>query len=409
MLKLVIKFIRFAIYNVFMYIRSLFWKRDNTIVLVGGWFGKKFADNSRYLFQYLSDNKKKLGLKNVVWVTHNKEDLVNLKSMGYEAYLMESKESIDYHKKAGIHIVCNSSSGNGDIKGEYSYGAIKINLWHGNGVKAVGYASNKFVKSMGGEGILLNLFRNLYKSCKLFRGLTSKGGWADCYYIATSEKSAEFLKENFLLSDRNIIISNYPRHCECNRLLDIENEIIDQVKKRKTVLYLPTFRTENSKFDLNEVLSCMSSISKKQDYLFIVKPHPASNINLNKNEDILVLPQNFDINVLIPYVSLLMTDYSSCAYDAMYFGKPVLYYIPDYMEYLNGNNGFLDDPEKYMIGEKIENIIDLENGIYTALEKSQINENYKALVNLLWDNNKGLEEIWNDIINRAEVKETCCG
>ena len=38
---------------------SLFWLKDKRIILFGGWFGERFADNTRFLFQYLSDNKKK--------------------------------------------------------------------------------------------------------------------------------------------------------------------------------------------------------------------------------------------------------------------------------------------------------------------------------------------------------------
>ena len=39
--------------NFWMFTRSLMWKRDDSIVLIGAWFGNKFADNSRYLFQML--------------------------------------------------------------------------------------------------------------------------------------------------------------------------------------------------------------------------------------------------------------------------------------------------------------------------------------------------------------------
>lgn len=47
--------------------------RNKRIVLVGAWMGTKFADNSRYLYQYLFANKKKLGLKKVIWITRNKD------------------------------------------------------------------------------------------------------------------------------------------------------------------------------------------------------------------------------------------------------------------------------------------------------------------------------------------------
>lgn len=94
--------------NFWMFTRSLMWKRDDSIVLIGAWFGNKFADNSRYLFQYLDKNKEELGLTHVVWVTRNKDTYSILKNMNYEVYMMDSKESIYFHKHAGWHIVCNS-------------------------------------------------------------------------------------------------------------------------------------------------------------------------------------------------------------------------------------------------------------------------------------------------------------
>ena len=83
--------------------------RDNSIVLIGAWFGNRFADNSRYLFQYLSENKVALGLTHVIWVTRSSSVCKTIRQMGYECYMMDSEESIAYHKKAGIHIICNSA------------------------------------------------------------------------------------------------------------------------------------------------------------------------------------------------------------------------------------------------------------------------------------------------------------
>ena len=71
--------------NFWMFTRSLMWKRDDSIVLIGAWFGNKFADNSRYLFQYLDKNKEELGLTHVVWVTRNKDTYSILKNMNYES------------------------------------------------------------------------------------------------------------------------------------------------------------------------------------------------------------------------------------------------------------------------------------------------------------------------------------
>ncbi len=52
--------------------------------------GEKFADNSRFLFQYLHQEKQELLLKRVIWVTRNKNLKDELSEMGYEVYLCGS-------------------------------------------------------------------------------------------------------------------------------------------------------------------------------------------------------------------------------------------------------------------------------------------------------------------------------
>jgi hypothetical protein len=85
-------------WNVKQEVANILHPRDKAIVLMGAWFGNRFADNSRYLFQYLSENKEKLGLKHVVWVTRSEMLQKELEEMGYEAYMMDSDESLYYHK-----------------------------------------------------------------------------------------------------------------------------------------------------------------------------------------------------------------------------------------------------------------------------------------------------------------------
>ena len=138
--------------NIIMAIRSVFWKRQRDIVLFGAWFGDKFADNSRFLFQYLSENKDALNLKHVVWVTRKEKVLKTLRAMGYECYMMDSPESIKYHKQAFMHIVCNSTANSKgfipDIDIRYSFGAKRINLWHGVGVVKVLIAPVKNIRAV---------------------------------------------------------------------------------------------------------------------------------------------------------------------------------------------------------------------------------------------------------------------
>lgn len=154
--------------NVSMYIKSLFWKKDDAIVLFGSWFGDRFADTTRYLYQYVSENKEKLGFKNVVWVTR-KNDICNmLNSMGYECYMMNSKEALYYHKVAKYHIISNTPLDDGDIKGDDK--GVRTKSWtktHGHREKCILKNNNiehwKFMKKP-------NLLRKQFRGWAILRG-----------------------------------------------------------------------------------------------------------------------------------------------------------------------------------------------------------------------------------------------
>jgi len=60
MMNGIISRLKNASVNLAVCVYGLFFKRDNKIILVGAWMGEKFADNSRFLFQYLTSHKEAL-------------------------------------------------------------------------------------------------------------------------------------------------------------------------------------------------------------------------------------------------------------------------------------------------------------------------------------------------------------
>ena len=141
--------IKLILENITLAVQSLFWRRNRDTILFGGWFGERFADTSRFLFQFLSDNKKLYKLSHVVWVTRSHQVCEEIRSLGYEAYIIGTSESDYFHKRASIHFICNMSNVTSgyetDIDTKFSFGAKRVNLWHGvMPMKGVSYASNDY-------------------------------------------------------------------------------------------------------------------------------------------------------------------------------------------------------------------------------------------------------------------------
>ena len=404
--------------NLIMGLRSLFWRRDRHIIVFGSWFGNKFADNSRFLFQYVNDNKEQLGFSHVVWLTRNISIKSEMESMGYEVYMMDSPEGILFLKTAKVHIVCNSGIDNenfkGDIDGKYSFGAIKINLWHGVGNKRTGLLAQDYLERYKKHPRLYDIFNwvkiNIPFLTKLYE---SRGGWFFCYMLCTSESQREDLAKEELRKKDKYIISDYPRHDVYNisiKRTKSEEDIIKFIKTYKhTIIYLPTFRSGSGVPNFDKIGSEVVNEINNKDILWIQKAHTADladlNDNTNNGNNVLVLSPNFDINILLPLVDILITDYSSVSSDGLYFNKPVIYYVPDFDEYKNSRGGFIVEPDKVMPGIKAFNKDDLVKEVLQALADPDLvkSENYEAVKDYYWGKKCSVSEVWKDICKRIII------
>lgn len=336
--------------NLFTDIVNIFIWRDKKIVLFGSWMGNRFADNSRYLFQCLSDNKEKYNLKKVVWVTRNKNVYASLKEQGFEVYMMHSLKSIYYHFKSGIHMVCNQSypvrGYSGDIMGQFSGHAIKINMWHGIPLKA-GKSTGKNTK----KGLIGNT-RYFLKTNSIFNFIFTPGHWDRALYFSTGEECTKRLSVFCGIDEKQFLEVGYPRDCILGKNTEEEKQIINKISSHdKAILYVPTFR-ENG--DVPYLLDdkIVLDYVKKNNILWIEKPHSASKKQKNNRVDknVLYLNGDYDINTILPYITLVITDYSSVCYDAMAFDKPTFFFDSDYNHYLNDERGFLCDYKKEVEG-----------------------------------------------------------
>lgn len=309
--------------------------------------GGKFADNSRYLFQFLHENGLQYGIRQVVWVSRIQEDVDMLRKEGYQSVLIGTPESKKLHLLAGVHVICNSdgnSGSNGDICTELSAGAIKIQLWHGVGIKASGClkVTNR------ATGIKRRIHENVIVP------LLTPGHWRNCYFLTTSAESQRVIMADNGIPQSKIIRGAYPRLCVCPRLMPNEEKVIRKLLERKNneiriVLYLPTFRAlgknDESFTETNEFFDFL----KINKILWITKKHSAdkSKSETVESQWIMELDERFDINTLYPYINLLVTDYSSASSDAMFWKKPTLEYCPDFEIYSQQDRGFVAPFEEY--------------------------------------------------------------
>ena len=376
------KFLIFII-NILLYIISIFIPKKNDLIIIGGWFGKRFADNSKYLYLYNYNMEKPL---NMVWITGKKEIYTFLKKRNLPVAYKKSFKAIWIHFRAKYHIVDQSHR---DIIGFLSVRSKRINLWHGVSPK---------------NGISRDMKDTFYaKIEKALNGYFSVGGWGNFQMLSPSQFSNGILSTlsngriiNFINYEypRAIYLKNKEKYNYINYLEDEYCKMLDNLKKSyKLVFYIPTFRDkqnssifgENNEEKLNEFFNDM----KKQKVYFVLKMHFANtNLANFQSSNCLVLPSDIDIYPLLKYSDALITDYSSIYTDYLLLNRPVLFNPYDYESFDSNDRGFILDYNEYTPGNKYYSLDSLKEGIL-QLKANNWNDNMEKermkILNIFYD------------------------
>lgn len=117
----------------------------------------------------------------------------------------------------------------------------------------------------------------------------------------------------------------------------------------KVLLYAPTFRKDYKANDLGLDYGMLKSALEKRfsdEWTIIYRYHP----NVTDNTDVSQLPdwlkngtRYSDMQILLAGCDALITDYSSCMFDAAVAGKPCFLYTPDLEDYLANERGLYFD------------------------------------------------------------------
>ena len=141
-----------------------------------------------------------------------------------------------------------------------------------------------------------------------------------------------------------------------NRIRTKLYEEYPQLKRKKVILFAPTFRgngqnTAHYSYDWID----FEALEKRfcEEYIFIFKPHP-----FIKNRPIQKIDSNFfidcseyrEINDLLFVTDILITDYSSVIFEAALLNIKTIFYIPDLQEYMESRD-FYYPFEEYTFGQ----------------------------------------------------------
>ena len=373
-----VKKLLYAILLYPLYIISKIIPKSDNVWIFGAWYGNRYSDNTAYLFEYV--NREKVGI-DAIWLSKKEEIVSKIRSRGFRAYNKNSIFGFWYGCRAVITFI---NSGYNDVN-IYAIGkSIKVQLWHGIPLKKIKYD----------DTINENRYHNpVYRNIKsilliIFPFLNEK--WD--FIISSSDEVTKRLSSAFRVKKNKIIESGYPR---MDIILSPNKEYLDpfqiyQVGKdiEKIILYAPTHRKEG--FGGKDLFDSMD-FSKFNDFLvrknvmLLVKMHYyhelINNYLFNRSlSNIIYLKENDvpDINHLLPFIDVLISDYSGVLLDYLILNRPIICTSFDLEIYIKQDRELYEDYDKTVKGINCMNWCEVQDQLQNILSGKDLSINLRT-------------------------------
>jgi CDP-glycerol glycerophosphotransferase len=347
-----------------LYVFSLIFPKKKSRWCFGAWFGDKYTDSPKYLFEianlYHDDIE-------AYWVTANNEVYNKLRAKGYKVVKFNSLLGLYIQLTSKVFIGCVNSKD--FLFSTISFRNIYVQTTHGLPLKKIG------------NDISLPF---LYRIINKLRALL-----IDNYsYIFSPSKSFDKILLQSLGTKRTKIFRTFPPRCDGFSIPEQKKQAIRErfgvLADEQLILYMPTHRSEGK--DINVIFQIYCDLKSKIEFLkdnkikLILKLHPYDLKYLKlfeTNDNIICLTTTdgyIDTYELLASTDALITDYSSVFFEYSLLDKPIYFLTPDLKEYVEKTRGIYFDFNRE-ISSNIESVHELFNCLRL---KRNINSNIIA-------------------------------
>lgn len=311
-------------------------------VLISCSAGNYFDGNSKRLFEVMFD----LG-KDVYFLTRNRNLYKDLSIIYHDRIIFSYSL-----RGLSTFLTCSNivlSHGTYDTEPYYPFHKSKntILLWHGFPFKKTGIKMHGSTREKNSK--IINTYKNIH------------------LMVSGSKTESIIYNESFGVDINNIKITGYPRY---DLLLNKDINLLEKLKldkAKRIILYAPTFRDDTNtiyfpfkdySFDL------LMELLIELDAILLLRFHKWDKGNVEDkvtfNERVIDLNNDLlqEVNEILPFVDILITDYSSLIMDFVIIDKPMIF-IPYDVESYSRIRGLNFDWKNFYPGPIVNTFDDL--------------------------------------------------
>ncbi|WP_349898618.1 CDP-glycerol glycerophosphotransferase family protein [Parafrigoribacterium soli] len=289
----------------------------------------------------------------VTWLARSAEERERARALGLQSVLRSSRRGFWTTLRARVVVVTH---GLGDANRFGVRGAFIVQLWHGIPLKRIQLDSPV---TFGGRFGLRHVLRSLYR-----RNAASIG-----MLPAASEYSAERLRTAFGLPAERVVVTGDPR--DDVLLRGTEQRRRDEARTllargigpfgdEQVLLYAPTWRDGERDPGVPSAAEwrAIAEHLEAANAVLVLRPHPHSVGDYDAGPAasprirMLSAATQNDATPILPAIDVLVTDYSSIAYDFALTGRPIAFLAPD-VEHYAATRGLYEPYERFSGGTAV--------------------------------------------------------
>lgn len=344
------------------WIFSIVPKKKNIWVFSG--FNKRgYMDNCKYLYEWVIEHHPEI---DAYWLTLDNSVYNKLKSENKPVLRMRTWTCIKKMSQAKVAFTDHFVMSDYDNFSGFNDNVKVVQLWHGVGLKAIGNLENTDVSGVMFSSDMFskkneNIIKRIKKKLLYFRHAYFREKF-EKYFILVCPGNERVLQiaKPWHITQEQCFFSGHPR----NIFLHLHKKSKENYIK---ILYAPTYRwnSEKEKNMIDNLIKAFDLIEKTMkdlDGQFVIRLHPhtwrnyAGQINnALKNYQHIIYDTEKDIYTTLVSYSIIISDYSSIAYDFVLLNRPIIFYCPDLEEFIKNEDKLNYDYMAYSPGPKTKN------------------------------------------------------